>query len=163
MDTGQYQGDTFNLILMLFVYGVPFVLLFFGGVVGTILERNHLASIRRREAETSGLPAVPTRTLDPGRTVIQVHLVSASVVISHDYLKRFLASLRKLIGGQLRSYESMLDRARREAILRVKEQVPEASIIVNLRLETSTIGRTQGKKGIGAVEVLAYGTAIHYA
>lgn len=157
------QGETVNLIILLFVYGVPFVLLFFGGVVGTILERNHLASIRRREAETGGLPAVPTRGLEPGRTVADARLVSASVVVSHDYLKRFLASLRKLIGGRLRSYESMIDRARREAILRIKEQVPEASIIVNLRLETSTIGRTQGKKGVGSVEILAYGTAITYS
>lgn len=163
MESGPSQNETVNLIILIFVYGVPFVLLFFGGVVGTILERNHLASIRRREAETSDLPAVPTRGLEPGRAAVEARLVSASVVISHDYLKRFLASLRKLIGGRLRSYESMVDRARREAILRVKEQVPDASIIVNLRLETSTIGRTQGRKGVGAVEIMAYGTAVWYA
>lgn len=163
MEPDSSQNETVHLIILLFVYGIPFVLLFFGGVVGTILERNHLTSIRRREEATGGLPAVPTRSLESGRTVIDARLVSASVVISHDYLKRFLASLRKLIGGRLRSYEAMIDRARREAILRIKEQVPEASIIVNLRLETSTIGRTQGKKGVGAVEIVAYGTAVTYA
>lgn len=77
MEPGPSQGETVNLILLLIVYGVPFVLLFFGGVVGTLLERNHLASIRRREAETGDLPAVPTRSLEPGRIVVETRLVSA--------------------------------------------------------------------------------------
>ena len=163
MDTGTTQGSTANLVILLLVYGLPFVLLFFGGVIGTILERRHFASLRRREARTAGLPAIPTPWIEPGRSVIDCRLISASVVVSHDYLKRFLASIRKIFGGRLRSYESLLDRARREAILRLKEQVPEASVIVNLRLETATIGRTQGKNGLGAVEVMAYGTAVRHA
>lgn len=163
MDTGTDQRDTLNGIILVLAYGVPFILLFFGGFIGTILERRHLASIRMREAATGDLPAVPTRSLDTSRTVAEAKLVSASVVVSHDYLKRFLASLRKIFGGRLRSYESLIDRARREAILRVKEQVPNASVIINLRLETATIGRTHGKQGIGAVEVMAYGTAVTYS
>ncbi len=163
MDTGTNQGDTLNTVILVLAYGIPFIMLFFGGFVGTILERRHLASIRKREAATGDLPAVPTRSLETGRTVAEAKLVSASVVVSHDYLKRFLASIRKIFGGRLRSYESLIDRARREAILRVKEQVPDASIIVNLRLETATIGRTHGKNGIGAVEVMAYGTAVTYS
>ncbi|MEZ5278094.1 MAG: heavy metal-binding domain-containing protein [Opitutaceae bacterium] len=163
MDTGTTQGSTANLLILLLVYGLPFVLLFFGGVIGTILERRHFASLRRRETRTAGLPAIPTPWIEPGRPVIDCRLISASVVVSHDYLKRFLASVRKIFGGRLRSYESLLDRARREAILRLKEQVPKASVIVNLRLETATIGRTQGKNGLGAVEVLAYGTAVRHA
>ncbi len=131
MDTGTNQGDTVNTVIMVLAYGVPFILLFFGGFVGTILERRHLKSIREREAATGNLPAVPTRTLDSGRTVVESRLVNASVVVSHDYLKRFLASIRKIFGGRLRSYESLIDRARREAILRVKEQVPGTFSKVN--------------------------------
>jgi uncharacterized protein YbjQ (UPF0145 family) len=47
--------------------------------------------------------------------------VSGSVVVSVDYFKRFLAGLRTLVGGRVTSYETLLDRARREAILRCKE------------------------------------------
>ena len=36
--------------------------------------------------------------------------------------KRFLANLRRLIGGRVKSYESILDRARREALLRMKTE-----------------------------------------
>jgi uncharacterized protein YbjQ (UPF0145 family) len=162
MDAGNSPGDATHLFVLILVYGLPFLLLFFGGLIGTILERRHFASIRQREAATGDLPAVPTRSLDPGRNVAETRLVCASVVVSHDYLKRLLARFRKIFGGRLRSYESLIDRARREAILRLKEQVPDSSIIVNLRLETAAIGRTQGKQGVGAVEVMVYGTAINY-
>ena len=70
---------------------------------------------------------------------------------------------RNVFGGRIRSFESLLDRAKREAILRMKEQYPDGHIIVNLRLNTSQIGSTQGKKGLGAVEVLASGTVVRYS
>jgi uncharacterized protein YbjQ (UPF0145 family) len=60
------------------------------------------------------------------------------------------------------SYETLIDRARREAILRMKEQARSADAIVNFRIETSSIskgGRRRGKT-VGTVEALAYGTAI---
>ena len=46
---------------------------------------------------------------------------SSRVVISLDHFKRFLAGLRALVGGRIRSYETLLDRARREALMRMKE------------------------------------------
>ena len=90
-------------------------------------------------------------------------LVCGSVVISSDYFKRILASLRGIVGGRVKSYESLLDRSRREAILRLKEQALQqgANLIVNLRLETSAIGNSANQKGhIGSVETFAYGTAL---
>ena len=87
-------------------------------------------------------------------------LVTGSVVISVDYFKRILAGLRNSFGGPIASYETLVDRARREAILRMKESCPNATQLINLRIETSSI--TKGaKQQIGSVEVLAYGTAIY--
>ena len=86
--------------------------------------------------------------------------------MSADYFRSFLAGLRNIIGGRVASFEAMMDRGRREAILRMKEQFPEADVIVNLRLETSTIGAQQaGRRSnqLGTVELFAYGTAIRYA
>ena len=85
------------------------------------------------------------------------------MVVSLDYFKRFLASLRNLFGGRVRSYESLLDRARREAVLRMQDECPEADMILNFRMETSSIANTKGKQGAGGVEVLAYGTMVRYA
>ena len=52
------------------------------------------------------------------------------------------------------------DRARREAMLRMKEMAGNATVIVNVRIETSTIGRKANKKGVGCLEAIAYGTAL---
>lgn len=155
--------DTFGIVFLVLFYGIPFVLFVVAGIVGAIIERSHYRSIRAREAATATLPVVSLRQPDPTRIVAESQLVASSVVISHDNFKRFVAQLKKIFGGRLRSYESLLDRARREAVLRLKEQSPHAHIILNLRLETSNIASLQGKKGIGAIEVLASGTAVRYA
>ena len=89
--------------------------------------------------------------------------MTGSAVISIDYFKRILAALRNIFGGEVAVYESLLDRARREALLRMKYQVPNAHAIVNVRIETSAIGNSANRKnGLGSVEALAYGTAIWF-
>jgi uncharacterized protein YbjQ (UPF0145 family) len=151
-----------GLIGLFIQIAVPLTLIAVGYFAGRYAERQHYASIHQREAYFLRLPAVTTKSWDTTRTVLDARLVSGSVVVSADYFKRLLANLRNLIGGRMRSYESLLDRARREAILRLKEQYPDADIIVNLRLETSTIGSRNRQNGISCVELIAYGTAIKY-
>jgi Uncharacterized conserved protein len=150
-------------IIFVLIYGLPVVLLIACGFIGRWVERRHYAEIRTREAATRNLPAVSMKTLPSDQAVAEAWLVCASVVISLDYFKRFLANLRNIFGGRVRSYETLLDRARREALLRLKEQCPTASIIANLRLETACIAKSNRKKGIAAIEVVAYGTAVRYA
>ena len=93
--------------------------------------------------------------------ISHAELVHGHVVISVDYFKQILAGLRNLFGGTIQAYETLLDRARREAVLRLKESCPTANEILNLRIETSSISKGGGDR-IGSVEVLAYGTAIYY-
>ena len=84
-------------------------------------------------------------------------------MVSHDYFKNFLAQLRMMIGGRIKSYEPLLDRARREAVLRMKEQALARghNRVVNMRLETSRLANSRrGGKRTAGVEVLAYGTAL---
>ncbi len=133
------------------------------GIIGTITEKRHYESIHAREKATAHVPVVPTPLSDDSVRIASAHMVSASMVVAPDSFRRFLANVRNFFGGRLRSYESLLDRARREAILRMKEQAPGANAIVNLRMETSRIGGMQKKKGIIAIEVLVYGTALTYA
>jgi len=151
------------LVLPLVIYSLPFVALVFCGFIGGFVERRHYASIRLREQTGPRIPLVPVRTWDPSRTIVESRLVSASVVVSLDHFKRFLARLRNIFGGRVRAYESLLDRARREALLRLQAECPGADIILNLRIETSSIANTKGKQGAGGVEVLAYGTMVRYA
>ncbi|MEO1300220.1 MAG: heavy metal-binding domain-containing protein, partial [Cyanobacteria bacterium J06636_16] len=88
-------------------------------------------------------------------------LFVGSVVISSDYFKTFVATFINLIGGRISTYETLLERGRREAILRMKEDAIKwkARQIVNVRLETSEMGG-QSNGGLVALEIVAYGTGV---
>lgn len=147
---------------MLIIYAIPVVGLVVFGSIGVIAERRHFASIRLREQTGPRIPMVTVRKCDPNRAVAESRLVTGSVVVSLDYFKRFLAGLRNIFGGRVRSYESLMDRARREATLRLQAECEGADIVMNFRIETSALANTRGKKGAGGVEVLAYGTMVRY-
>jgi len=137
------------------------ILILLGYFFGKRAEKKHYASILEREKAL--LHLVTTSCKHPigvNMPIKRVALVTGSVVVSVDYFKRVLAALRNFFGGSIQSYETLLDRARREAILRLKESCPEASQIINLRLETSSISKGRANT-VGTVEILAYGTAIY--
>lgn len=136
-------------------------LLSLGYFAGQYNEKRHFRSIRARERAFIDL--VETTSKRPVGDIVltkPAELVSGSVVISIDYFKRIAAGLRQLFGGHVSSYETLLDRGRREAVLRLKESCPGAKQIINLRIETSSIYKGQGGQ-LGSIEVLAYGTAIY--
>lgn len=136
------------------------VLSVLGYFFGRHAESKHFASIRAREAEYQSLLVFTEGKLPPGDWR-SGGLVGGNVVISVDYFKRLAAGLRALFGGRLTTYESLLERGRREALLRMKEDALRrgASMIINVRLETASISKGQGDQ-IGSVEVYAYGTAL---
>lgn len=135
-------------------------LLALGYGFGRYAEKKHYRSIIEREKTLSYLPAVVTK-IPPQDKPYSSALVAGSVVISVDYFKRFIAGLRNLVGGRVTSYETLIDRARREAVLRMKKQAEEmgAELVFNVKFETASI--SQGRRGtVGSVEVLSYGTAL---
>ena len=127
--------------------------------IGSYIERRHYRSIIEREHQLNTLPAVSLCKPPPGH--FKQTLVLGNVTISVDYFKRFLAALHAFFGGRVTSYESLLDRARREALLRLKQQAKDldAALIMDIRYETCSIYKGKGKS-VGSVEVLAYGTAL---
>lgn len=142
---------------------IPLGLLLLGWGVGTALETGHYRRIRRREGQHHHVPVTTERRLwNPELPIAESRMVRGQVVVSVDYFKRFLAALRTLFGGEIHSYSSLLDRGRREALLRMREQFPNADVFLNLRFETSTISSGAGK-ALGTVEVLAYSTGVRYA
>ncbi len=134
-------------------------------VTGSFVEKRHFEKLRKREQWSRKMIVTNIRTLPPDWRVASSGLVTGSVVISVDYFKRLLAGLRGFFGGRIRSYEPLLDRARREAIMRMKEAALSKGYkaVVNLRLETSRLASTRKKgKGTAGVEILAFGTGIKY-
>lgn len=138
-----------------------FVLLTLGYVFGQSLEKSHYRSIIKRESQLRSIPVIASKILPDEFLPCQTEMVSGNVVISVDYFKKFVAGLRSIVGGRMASYESLIDRARREAILRMKEEAKRlnADYVFNIKMETSSISKGSNNS-IGSVEVLAYGTAI---
>ena len=68
-----------------------------------------------------------------------------------------LATLKNIVGGELKSYSILLAQARKEAMERMIKNAEDmgADAVVNFRYETSTIAAA-------ASEVIAYGTAVKF-
>lgn len=143
--------ELFNLLL-------PIALLAVGYFVGRLLERRHYASIRLRERELQAVVALTTRYIPAGVVAKGGSLVSGSVVVSSDYFKTFVAGFRNLVGGRFRGYESLLERARREALLRMKLDAQQAgsALVIGVRFHTTRVAGSTTP----AVEVMAFGTAL---
>ena len=147
----------------LIILGFPLFLLLLAYFLGSQLESNHYKSVREREAATKDMVVINFPRFPFEVEIERADLVMGSVVVSHDYFKRFLAQLRIIVGGRIKAYEPLLDRARREAVLRMKEQALARGhhTVVNIRLETSRLANSRrGGKGTAGVEMLAYGTAL---
>ena len=138
-------------------------LLILGFLFGRLAEKRHLSSIMKREKETLKVPVMTVKTVPAKLNQCRTFLVCGNVVVSIDFFKKVISVLKGMIGGRLTSYESLLDRARREAILRMKESaiLSGGKIIVNVRIETTSISKHSNSLYlIGSVEVVAYGTAV---
>lgn len=138
------------------------VLMVLGYFIGSYREKKHYQSIFKREKEYRNVMLFDVRHIPSSLSATGGELVGGHVVISIDYFKKFVAGLRLLFGGRLKVYESLLDRGRREAVLRMKEQARErgSNMVFNIKFETASISK--GAKGnIGSVEVYVYGSAVN--
>ncbi len=137
------------------------LLLVLGYGFGRFAEHRHYRSILRREDNLGDLIVVCSKTLPETLGAPGTRLVMGNVVVSVDYFKRFVAHLRMIFGGRVHTYESLLDRGRREALLRMQAEARAlgATMIFNTRFETSSVSKGQ-KQSVGSIEVLAYGTAL---
>lgn len=137
----------------------PFALIILGLITGKYIEKKHLRRLALREEALRNITVCNLRQLPANLKIERSFLVAGSVVIATDYFKVFAAGLRNLFGGEVKTYRSLMIRARREAMVRMLEEAQShgGDSVWNIRLETSSI---QGKKRPGGVEVLAYGTAV---
>lgn len=153
----------FNLFIN---FGLPLIVLMAAYFIGSWIEKKHFKGIQEREADLLGFPVVSFDTMPEHWRVNTSDLVVGNVVVSLDYFKRVIAGLRGLIGGRIKTYEPLLDRARREAMLRMTEEARSQGYdaVYNVRLETSRLASSQRDgKGTAGIEMLAYGTAVKFA
>jgi len=146
------------------IVGLAFtVLLLVGGLMfGRANDRKHLASIKRREERYRDIRLDNRKRVESPETVEATALVMGQYVSASDYFKAFATKLRGLVGGEMNSMITLMERARREAVLRMVESAKEqgATEVWNIRFETSNISSMSGKRGAAQVEIIAYGTAV---
>ena len=91
----------------------------------------------------------------PGQNIEALGLVRGAVVQSKNFGKDFMAGMKTLVGGEIRSYTEMLNEARAIATKRMVDEAENlgADAVVNIRYGSSAIMQ-------GAAEIVAYGTAV---
>lgn len=129
------------------------VLIAIGWYFGTRAERSHLKSLMADEQKYQHIQVSSERFYEP-KGVNESILVVGSVVIAQDKFKQVVAAMLSLFGKNLTVYEMLLDRARREAVVRAKRQANDAGChaLYGLRFEMTEVQ--------GGVEILAYGVAV---
>ena len=145
---------------------IVFVLIVVGFTFGKLAERKHLEQLESRESGNGSFLVTQIKSFPNLKLESEApQLVVAETVVASDYFKTFLAGLRRLFGGEVRSFHSLLVRARRETTQRLVEQAEELgyNAICNLRLETADVGgSTATKKGAAMVAILGSATAYHH-
>jgi len=92
----------------------------------------------------------------PGATIIKhLGMVSGSTVRAKHVGKDILAGLKNILGGELTQYTELLQEARQEAVSRMVAEAKGlgANAVINIRFSTASVTA-------GAMEILAYGTAV---
>ncbi len=92
----------------------------------------------------------------PGKEIVEVKgLVQGNVVKTKHVGRDIGASLKTLVGGEIKGYSELMVEAREIAVERMVEEAVKlgANAIVGMRYQTAEI---MG----GSAEVLAYGTAV---
>ena len=92
----------------------------------------------------------------PGKEIVEhLGIVQGSTVRAKHIGRDIAASLKNIVGGELRGYSELLSESRDEAIERMMQQASAkgANAVVNVRFSTSSVAQ-------GASEILAYGSAV---
>jgi uncharacterized protein YbjQ (UPF0145 family) len=146
----------------------PFVILILIGLfAGRMSEQKHFRSLDERESKNGDFVISQLRTF-PGAVggPTPPVLIVREVVIASDYLKTFLSGLRKIFGGEMRAYQSLITRARREALQRVVEDARSRgyNAICNVRFDGADVGgNAKSRQRPPMVAIFASATAYHCA
>ena len=92
----------------------------------------------------------------PGKSITKFYgVVTGSTVRAKNIRRDIAASLKNLVGGELKGYTELLEEARTEAMERMTQEAESvgANAIVNVRFSTTSVSQ-------GAAELFAYGTAV---
>lgn len=155
------MDEMFLLIQVLIFFG-PLVI--FGLIIGRTVEKRHLRRLDEFEAAHHGFLVSQLKSFPLSRdSDTPPTIVIAEVVIASDYLKSWFAQWRNLFGGEVRSFQTLQTRAKREAVVRLTQQAIDQgyNALCNVRIESADVGGGTGSHKTPMAAVLASATAYH--
>ena len=92
-----------------------------------------------------------------GKELETLTLVKGSTIQSKHIGKDIMQAFKQMVGGELKSYNEMMNEARALATKRMVEEAEAlgADAVVNIRYASSAVMQ-------GAAEVIVYGTAVKF-
>lgn len=149
-----------EMFFQLLPFALSVLSLVFFYLIGSYVEADHLEKLEEREKALGRMLVTDLKTYAPGQ---DAQLLTGEVVLAADAFKRWLLSYRAFFGGEAVSYRKLLERARREALLRLLEEAKQRghNAVCNVRFDTSDIGGGQAQgQGMGRmVVVMVSGTS----
>lgn len=152
----MFGGETlsdlmFNSVFQVLTIGLA------GWLLAAWFERRHLRSLSAREAPLQHISVNTCKNPPPCEPESSALLIG-SVVVAHDYFRTLIITIKSLIGGNIQPYERLVQRGRREALIRLKEEADLRGLdkLVNVRFDTNSISG----RFLHAVEMVAYGTGV---
>ena len=161
------DGENASLAVTLALYvGLPAAVLFVGWLVGHLSETKHERSLAAREESLKDIETTDLRN-PPGFAGAEgpCSLVSGEAVVASDTFKTWVFGLKNIVGGESKTFTRLFDRARREALLRMKERARElgCDAVCNVRFDSADIGGNATsdakKKNSNMAVALVSGTA----
>lgn len=129
-------------------------------ISGKMIENKHIRDLNNRERELFGKILVHNRKTPTISSSSQSILVAGDVCIGADRFKTWLAGWRQLVGGRMGSLAPVIERARREASLRMIESAAKLGCteVGNIRYSTANLKWNSRQQKELLISVTAYGT-----
>lgn len=151
-----------EILIPILLFLVPLVV--FGLIIGRTVEKRHFKRLTEREAAISDMLVTQLKSFpNAAASGPPPAIMLAEAVIASDYLKSFFAKWRNMFGGEIRSYQTLQERGKREVILRLAEKARAQGFnaICNVRISPADVGgnTTASKKQMPMAAVIATATA----
>ncbi|MFP4165801.1 MAG: YbjQ family protein [Opitutales bacterium] len=147
---------------LLFTLAIPLAFLGLWALTGSLVAKAHEKRLARRAEQTGPFSLSNGKYFtDVADPAVEPCMVVAEVTIGIDHFRSFLGKLVNLIGGEVRSFTKIADRARREVLQQLKEQAAgkNCDAITNLRIDFANVsGSTADSKKAMMVTILGSGT-----
>ena len=156
------MNDGIKIIIELSIFVLPLVV--FGLIIGRTVEKRHIRRLDEFDAEHEDFLITQLKSFPMAVYSDQPSsLVVAEVVIASDYLKSWFAKWRNLFGGELRSFQTLQTRAKREVMQRLIKSAMEQgyNAICNVRIESADVGGATAERQTPMAAVIATATAYH--